>query len=138
MVPLDTKVINVHSTTQGDRAEAPNMVYLITDGVSNVDKDQTLTEAALARESDIHVIVGSIENDVMSSELKGLASRPHEVNIINVDRYADLPNIVEQMVAAACDGLYTQLATIVYICGLYIICIRICSHASHQFKDAVR
>ena len=90
------------------RPGVQRILIVVTDGQSNVNSHMTLPEAVLARESGIHVIVASIENDPANLELKGISSRPHTRNIINVQRYGNLPDILDTIIDAACDGRYIR------------------------------
>ena len=59
------------STSNGDRTDVADLAILISDGYSNINPEQTIPEAILAREAGIDIIVASIENDVGNLELRG-------------------------------------------------------------------
>ena len=44
----------------GDRLDIPNFAIVVTDGQSNVDRENTLPEAILARAAGIQIIVVSV------------------------------------------------------------------------------
>lgn len=92
----------------GDRTNVPDLAVVITDGYSNINPEETIPEAILAREMGIEIVVASIENDVTNMELRGIASRPVDSNLINIRRYSELPSIVSTITQATCDGTYTE------------------------------
>ena len=57
-----------------------------------------------ARIAGIHIIVVSVETNRNNFELKGMASDPDSFNLFSVERYGDLPSIVNNIVSATCNG----------------------------------
>ena len=92
-------------TSNGDRSDVPDMAIILSDGYSNINSEQTIPEAILAREAGIEIIVASIENDISNLELRGMASRPVENNLINIRRYSELPDIVNLITETTCDDI---------------------------------
>ncbi|CAD5119952.1 DgyrCDS8533 [Dimorphilus gyrociliatus] len=88
----------------GDRPNVQNIGILITDGKSG-NKEETFNEAILNRNAGIHMIsigVGVSGNKYAQQELRGISSDPDNVNLINVDKFSDLPNITEKIIHLTC------------------------------------
>jgi collagen type VI alpha len=51
------------TAVNGDRDAAPNVAFVVTDGLSTVNPENTIPEAIRARIAGVHVIVASVEND---------------------------------------------------------------------------
>ena len=64
------------TTDNGDRSNVQNFAIIITDGVSTIDKDNTIPEAEAARRDNIRVFSVGITNNVKESELRGMSSQP--------------------------------------------------------------
>ena len=62
----------------------------------------------MARDSGIHLIAVTLENDGDNLEIKGIANNPDELNTFSVRRYAELPNIINQVVQGMCSSEYTN------------------------------
>ena len=45
---------------RGDRSEAPNFLYVITDGNSNINPDQTVLEATRMRAEGVYIMTVSV------------------------------------------------------------------------------
>ncbi|ELU08766.1 hypothetical protein CAPTEDRAFT_228894 [Capitella teleta] len=94
---------SMFTEARGDREDYPNFIVIVTDGISTVNKEETLPEAIISRMAGIHIIVVSAESDSNNLELKGMASPPVVSNIFTTDRYDELPGLVDGVVAAMCD-----------------------------------
>ena len=89
----------------GSRDSADHFMVVITDGASNVNHDLTIAEAVQAQRDGIRVLVVSIGRRPSTSlELRGIASEPDELNIFAVENRRELPNLVENLVFAMCNG----------------------------------
>lgn len=88
----------------GERPEAPNYALVITDGVSNINTFQTVTEAELTRNSDIHVYaIGIGLSD--TSELEKIASKPSRENTFNVQDFNELQGVKKDLFQQFCPGM---------------------------------
>jgi uncharacterized protein YegL len=100
---------NLHSQVftpvRGDRADAPDIAIVVTDGKSNNETD-TMLQAAEVKARGIHVIgVGIGLTDI--SELNVIASPPSHLNVFNVDDFFQLNSIIgdiEAMFVENCTG----------------------------------
>ena len=61
---------------RGDRAGARNVAIVITDGVSNVNPENTLPEAERAQAANIDIFSIGITDDIDIKEIQGISSRP--------------------------------------------------------------
>ncbi len=66
------------TTTKGDRLNSPNVIILLTDGVSNIDKHRTISDAEEARNKGIEIFTVGITNSINEDEVKGMSSVPQE------------------------------------------------------------
>lgn len=89
----------------GDRTFADNFAIVITDGNSNIDPENTVSEAVMARMEGIHIVTVAVGRSFVNHvELEGIASLPVDINMFEVDDYKALPTIVEDVTIATCDG----------------------------------
>ena len=76
---------------------------IITDGLSNVNAEQTIPEAELARKQGVHIFaIGIGVSD--GWELRGMASEPVDNNAYMLQQYSDLWNISDKLLGATCKG----------------------------------
>lgn len=94
----------IFNAQNGDREDVPNFAFVITDGNSNINEQDTIKEAIAARQAGIHIFVVSVGKQINTIELKGMASEPVRSNIYEVERFQDLQSIIERMPRAICDG----------------------------------
>lgn len=73
----------------GDRPEARNIAFLITDGVSNIEHYQTIPQAKLAHDANIHVYAIGI-GLYDTKELEGLSSKPSQENTFILQNFNEL------------------------------------------------
>lgn len=80
---------NMFTAANGDRAPAPNVAILITDGVSNLDAERTVPEAVASHQQGIHIfVVGIGLTDTL--ELQQMASPPGVDNLYLVKSFDEL------------------------------------------------
>ena len=84
----------------GDRADAPNIVFLITDGIPNERIADTGIEAALTKATGARVITVGITDAVDANLLQELATVPGDY--IPSATFSDLSGIVGSLVGSAC------------------------------------
>ena len=92
------------TAVNGDRSDVDNVAFIISDGHSNINTEDTIPQAIRARISGIHMVVATMENNPKNLELKGIASDPDEKNIFNVRRYGQLSQMVNNLVGITCNG----------------------------------
>ena len=75
----------------------------MTDGLSNVNAEQTIPEADLAKRQDIHIFgVGIGVSD--GWEIEAIASEPAVNNVHLLQDYNDLWSISDTLLGATCHG----------------------------------
>ena len=88
----------------GDRQDVPNIAMVITDGNSNINKENTIPFAIDARTKGVHVIVVSIGDMLNMLELRGMASMPVAQNLHQAKSWRDLAGLKTNMIKSTCDG----------------------------------
>ncbi|KAK7502427.1 hypothetical protein BaRGS_00006380, partial [Batillaria attramentaria] len=92
---------SMFSNSRGNRPNAPDYVIVITDGLSNVNAEQTIPEAELAKAEGIHVFaIGIGVSD--GWELRAIASEPADRNAFMLNEFSDLWNISDKLIDATC------------------------------------
>lgn len=91
-------------TRSGDREDADNICIIITNANSNIEKELTLPTAIEAKNQDIYMISVGVGSDVDWLELRGLASQPHPQTVFNARSENDLPDLVDDLIGAVCNG----------------------------------
>ena len=66
--------------TTGDRPDVANVAIVITDGVSTVQRTQTIPEAERAHAEGIQVFTVGVTDEVNLDEVRAISSPPREVN----------------------------------------------------------
>ena len=102
---LNIMTQTMFTPANGDRYDVPNYAIVVTDGESNVQKEQTLPSAIAARLAGIHLMVVTV-SEKPNLELKGIASDPDDNNLLYVNRFDLLPTITDTLVSNMCDGVY--------------------------------
>jgi collagen type VI alpha len=90
---------------QGDRSNVQNYCIIITDGGSNIQKEDTVPKAIEARVKGCHSIVIGIGDDLNLLELNGMASKPAANTVFVAQSYTDLPNFVDIIPEAMCNSI---------------------------------
>uniref|UniRef100_A0A0L8FLC0 VWFA domain-containing protein n=1 Tax=Octopus bimaculoides TaxID=37653 RepID=A0A0L8FLC0_OCTBM len=91
----------------GDRPEAQNRLFVITDGVSNINSFRTIDEAELTKNQDIHIYAIGIGLPD-TNELMKIASEPSEENTLIVREFNDLKGLQAEMFKEICLGMPTR------------------------------
>lgn len=94
---------NMFTSGNGDRQDVPNIAMVITDGNSNINKENTIPFAIDARTKGVHVIVVSIGDMLNMLELRGMASMPVAQNLHQAKSWRDLAGLKTNMIKSTCD-----------------------------------
>ncbi|CAH1789268.1 unnamed protein product [Owenia fusiformis] len=94
---------DMFTTDNGDRA-APNVVILVTDGISTVEQENTLPNAESLKLTGAHIFVIGVGSFVDVDELSGIASSPSESNMILVTDFDALDTVVMTVAEPICTG----------------------------------
>lgn len=95
----------IFNAANGDRADAPNYLFILSDGNSNVNMDDTIPAGIDCRNKGITLIPFAVGTDVNRFELRNLASLPYSVNIHTVQSMYDFPSIKNDMIGSICDNV---------------------------------
>ncbi|KAI0213204.1 hypothetical protein LSAT2_001799 [Lamellibrachia satsuma] len=86
------------------RKDAAKIAILLTDGRSNIDNNQTIPEAEMAKAEGIDIYAVGVA-DIDDAEVNGIASDPDSRYVIRVDRFADLQSITQQIINVTCEDV---------------------------------
>lgn len=101
---IQTARLDMFQEEKGDRLGILNVLIVLTDGVSNLNQDQTVSEATLAHNNGIQVYSIGIGLVEWTHELDQIASPPSNVNRYVVKDFEELPSIEEKFLGQMCDG----------------------------------
>ena len=73
-------------------------------GRSNSHKAMVYYSILATRNNDVHIIMGSVGQDLNNLELEGIASEPYAKNQFSVKSIKDLPQLHNDFVESICDG----------------------------------
>jgi len=76
----------------------------MSDGHSNINRDNTIPNAVELRHTGSVVLVCAIGEHMGWDELNGIASDPHDHTVFTVDSYDHLSTMLDPMRAATADG----------------------------------
>uniref|UniRef100_A0A0B7ART5 Collagen alpha-3(VI) chain n=2 Tax=Arion vulgaris TaxID=1028688 RepID=A0A0B7ART5_9EUPU len=85
----------------GDRPDVPNLLVVVTDGLSNINPEETLPQARLIKASGTTIVTVAI-NLVNNHELRGITSPPIEDNLIEVTDFESLNRLSHVIVSPLC------------------------------------
>lgn len=91
------------TVANGDRPNIPNILVLITDGISN-DPNATMAQAILTRNAGISIITIGVGSEINQNELEGVASYPASSNVIRVEDENSFMTIVPTLAQALCNS----------------------------------
>lgn len=89
----------------GDREDAPNMAFVVTDGVSNVNSFKTVDEAEAAKKDGIHIYAIGI-GLADTRELNKIASAPFSKNRFIVREFDELDTLQSKLFEKLCPGKF--------------------------------
>ena len=87
---------------KGDRSDAKNLIIVVSDGVSNINSQNTLIEAVKCKISGIHMI--TVPVGPANKETMAMASEPENKNMFMIDNYKIINRITDAVIAATCDS----------------------------------
>ena len=95
------------SVAMGDRPGVQNVLVWITDGVSNIDKHRTGPEARMAKDAGINIIAIGVGWNIVTDELKIVASPPAKLNVMKIDHISAVKGILPSLTGGVCKGITT-------------------------------
>ncbi|KAI0230324.1 Collagen alpha-6(VI) chain [Lamellibrachia satsuma] len=96
----------VFTSAHGHRTDVPKFTVVITDGNSNINERETVSEAIQTHVEGVHVIVVPIGKAFVNmAEIEAIASEPKPANIIRIDNVRGLESIVNNLTSSVCDDV---------------------------------
>lgn len=95
---------DMFTEANGDRSDVPNILIIITDGISTVNTEETIPEAVKTKVSGIHILLVGAEISSTDLELKALATDPDDKNIFTTPSFTDMSTLLPNVLDAICDG----------------------------------
>ena len=86
------------------RSDAHRTAVFMSDGHSNINRDNTIPNAIQLRQTGCVVLVCAIGTLIGWDELYGIASDPHNHTVFAVDSYDHLSTMLDPMRTATTDG----------------------------------
>ena len=99
---LRMAVDDVFTSSGGDRSGVPNVVVLLTDGQSNVDRASTAAEALRARNAGVRLIVIAMGQEVDNAEINAVASDPDSSNVYVMNDVTQLEQTASDVLDELC------------------------------------
>ena len=81
-----------------------NYVFLFSDGSSNIRETETIPQAIDLRISGGYVIDMAVGQDIDMMELRGIASDPVTRNVLTVNSFTQMGNLMREAVVSVCNG----------------------------------
>ena len=88
---------------KGDRTGVDNVALVLTDGRSNIQNSNTIPEADLAKDDDIHMMAVGVGRRVGHNEINGIASSPTSDNAFFLDDASELDNVANLILDQLCE-----------------------------------
>ena len=97
---------DIFEKRNGDRADARNIIILITDGRETVyeNGDVIRAQEELKIEDLVEVFTVGITEEVDNDQLEHIASDPDATHAFSVESFDDLMSVLEDVVGQACPG----------------------------------
>ena len=102
---LRVMIDEIFTSANGDRPDAPNYCFILSDGNSNINVQDTVTNAVEARNNGITLIPFAVGTDVNVFELRNIASEPYSKTINTVQSWTNFPSIRDNLINAVCDNV---------------------------------
>lgn len=100
---------DIFNGRDGDRLTVPNYAVVITDGVPNVEADNTIGEAISSKIDGTHIILVTVGRGMNTGrnylQLHGIPSQPVPENFFNVLSFNDLYKLVPDVASALCNDV---------------------------------
>ena len=83
----------------GDRRDAENIIFMIADGVGNINENDTIPAAEALKKEGTRIMAMGVNMEDLS-EIENIASKPSD--LFRVDSYSDLEGIFDDVIKATC------------------------------------
>ena len=88
----------------GDRAGVPNIAIVVTDGNSNINRQQTVNQSIMCRQQGVRLMTASMGNFLNLVEINMIASQPLNLNVHVSPNYTIRDQLVKDLINGTCDG----------------------------------
>ena len=95
---------DVFSSSRGDRSGVPNVAIVVSDGESNVRRENTQPEARRARQRAVEIYSLAIGERPAMDELNGMATEPHAEHVLRARTEADVENAAARLLDELCQA----------------------------------
>jgi len=102
---LEIATNQVFIAANGDRQDSQNVIFIFTDGGSNIRAEDTIPQAIRSRISGAQIFVVAVGQDINMNELRGIASNPSEKNIYTVASFSQIGTLASNMIRASCNDV---------------------------------
>ena len=95
----------VFTEENGDRPDVPNVAIVLTDGVSTINRELTISEAEAARAAGIRIFSIGVTNDINEDEIRAISSLPQELgrNYWKTPDFLSLNTILKSLQRETCE-----------------------------------
>jgi len=100
---IRTARTEVYHPNNGARTGVRRKAFLVTGHVADVDVDQTIPEADLAKQAGIELFIIAITKQVDEQQLRSICSAPVDSHYFYVPDYSQLSTVVKRLVNSACN-----------------------------------
>jgi len=94
----------MYTALNGDRADAPDVVIMVTDGAANEDRALTVPYAVQLRIEGTYIVTASVGTLPDLLMLHGIASPPTERTVFAALQGSQLLDFRDRLFMATCDG----------------------------------
>ena len=91
-------------TSNRSRSDVHRTAMFMSDGHSNINRQDTIPNAIQLRQTGCVVIVFAIGTDIGWDELNGIASDPLNRTVFVIGSYSQLSNIIDELRQSTADG----------------------------------
>ena len=101
---ITVMIDDMFKSRRGDRTGVDNVGLVITDGRSNIQERNTITEADRAKDDDILMMAVGVGKRVGTEEINGIASNPSSDNAFFMEDESELNRIADRILDQLCDS----------------------------------
>ena len=107
---------SVYRNNNGDRSGVPNVAVVVTDGFSNVNKQNTIRAAENAKRQGIAIYVVSVGDQIYRPEISGIAGKtnqPSDKYIFSLKKHHSIASVADSISTELCRGKCVAMVCVV-------------------------